>query len=96
MAIAAFILIIAVVNFANLSTAQSFNRMKEIGIRKVMGSTRLSLMIQFLCEALLLTIFAAVLSLLLLKPALTFFHEIVPKRWCLTGGARRCFLFYWP
>jgi putative ABC transport system permease protein len=80
MGIAAFILIIAVVNFANLSTAQSFNRMKEIGIRKVMGSTRLSLMIQFLCEALLMTIFAAVLSLLLLKPALTVFHEIVPRK----------------
>ena len=80
MGIAAFILIIAVVNFANLSTAQSFNRMKEIGIRKVMGSTRLGLMIQFLCEALLMTTFAAVLALLLLKPALTVFHEIVPGK----------------
>jgi len=80
MGIAAFILIIAVVNFANLSTAQSFTRMKEIGIRKVLGSTRLSLMIQFLCEALLMTGFAAILSLLLLKPALTVFHEIVPQK----------------
>jgi ABC-type antimicrobial peptide transport system permease subunit len=54
--------------------------MKEIGIRKVMGSTRWSLMIQFLCEAFLMTIFAAILSLLLLKPALTGFQEIVPNK----------------
>ena len=80
MCIAAFILIIAAVNFANLSTAQSFKRVKEIGIRKVMGSTRTSLAVQFLCEALLITIFAALLSLLLLKPALVVFHEIVPTQ----------------
>jgi putative ABC transport system permease protein len=78
MCIAAFILIIAVVNFANLSIAQSFKRVKEIGIRKVMGSTRMSLAIQFLCEAFFITLFAAILSLLLLKPALAVFHEMVP------------------
>ena len=77
--IAAFILIIAIVNFANLSTAQASTRVKEIGIRKVMGGTSGSLMIQFLCEALLMTVFAAVLSILLLKPALGIFHDIVPK-----------------
>lgn len=79
MCIAAFILIIAVVNFANLSTAQSFKRIKEIGIRKVMGGTRSSLMIQFLSEALLMTVFAAALSLALLRPALNIFHAVVPK-----------------
>ncbi|HLX90063.1 MAG TPA: FtsX-like permease family protein [Puia sp.] len=79
MCIAVFILSIAVVNFANLSTAQSIRRAKEIGIRKVMGSSRMSLVFQFLCEAFLVTIFAAVLALLMLKPALAVFHEIVPR-----------------
>jgi ABC-type antimicrobial peptide transport system permease subunit len=82
--IAAFILIIAAVNFANLATAQATKRTKEIGIRKVMGSTRINLAIQFLCEAFLMTIFAAILSLVLLQPALAVFHDIVPRELVFT------------
>lgn len=55
-AIAAFILIIACINFMNLSTARSANRAKEVGIRKVMGSFRSHLMRQFLTESVLLSI----------------------------------------
>ncbi|HEV2482446.1 MAG TPA: ABC transporter permease [Puia sp.] len=61
--IAILILIIACVNFMNLSTARSANRAKEVGIRKVAGSTRGNLIIQFLTESLLLTLAAMLLAL---------------------------------
>src|SRR5215213_9186914 len=46
-AIASFILILAIINFVNLSTAQSIQRAKEVGVRKVLGSTRIRLILQF-------------------------------------------------
>lgn len=60
--IAAFILIIACVNFINLATAQTVNRAKEIGVRKVMGSNKAQLMIQFLSEIFLLVSTAVLLA----------------------------------
>jgi len=70
--IAAFILLIACVNFINISTAQAINRSKEVGVRKVLGGRRQQLTLQFLLEAFLLSlsavIFAAVLTSLLLVP----------------------------
>jgi len=78
MGIALFILVLASVNFINLSTAQSLRRAKEIGIRKVMGSRRTGLIIQFLGETLLLVFFAVLLSLALLYPALSAFPNFVP------------------
>ena len=66
--IAAFILLIACVNFINLSTAQAINRAKEVGVRKVLGSNKLQLRIQFLTETFLIVlsavIFAATIALL--------------------------------
>jgi hypothetical protein len=78
MGIALFILLIAVVNFINLSTAQSIKRSKEIGIRKVLGSNRNSLRLQFFSETFLLTLAAVVLSIILLKPILAAFHHFIP------------------
>jgi len=78
MGIAAFILIIAVANFINLSTAQSIQRAKEIGIRKVLGSNRSSLIIQFLSETFLLVTLAVVLSLVFVKLTLGAFQQLIP------------------
>ena len=78
MGIAAFILLIAVVNFVNLSTAQSIQRVKEIGIRKVLGSRRRTLMFQFLTETFILTCLAVSISLLLVNPVLAAFHAFIP------------------
>ncbi len=79
MAIAAFILIIAAINFINLSTAQSVERAKEIGIRKVLGSSRINIVLQFLSEIFLLTLFAGVLSVIVMKPLIYLFHDLLPS-----------------
>ena len=78
MGVALFILIIAAVNFINLSTAQSIQRAKEIGVRKVMGGNRKSIMFQFLTETLVLTLFAVIVSILLVKPVLYLFSDYIP------------------
>lgn len=79
MGIAAFILLIATVNFINLSTAQSIRRVKEIGIRKVLGSRRMGLILQFLTETFVLTCVAVALSVLLVNPILRAFESFIPK-----------------
>lgn len=72
--IACFILIIACINFINLSTAKSANRAKEVGLRKVVGSYRSSLMGQFLTESLLYSIVSFVLGLLVAWVLLPYFN----------------------
>ncbi|HEY4111901.1 ABC transporter permease [Puia sp.] len=78
MGIALFILVLASINFINLSTAQSLRRAKEIGIRKVLGSRRAGLIVQFLGETTLLVLISLLLSLALLYPALSAFPNFVP------------------
>jgi ABC-type antimicrobial peptide transport system permease subunit len=78
MGVALFILIIAIVNFINLSTAQSIQRAKEIGVRKVMGSNKSNIMLQFLTETFVVTLFAVILSILLVNPVLHFFSDYIP------------------
>jgi putative ABC transport system permease protein len=79
MAIAGFILLLAIVNFINLATAQSVQRAKEIGVRKVLGSARHQLILQFLGEAFLLALSAVLLSLILAKPAMSAFSSFLPE-----------------
>jgi predicted permease len=70
------VLVIAGINFVNLSTAQSEKRAKEVGIRKVVGGLRRNLVMQFLVESVLLTSLAFVLALLLVELALPAFREL--------------------
>jgi len=78
MAIAVFILLLGAVNFINLSTAQSLRRAKEIGVRKVMGSGRTSLMGQFLIETGFITFAAVIGAALLVNPAMSGLSDYVP------------------
>ena len=74
--VAVFMLLIACINFMNLSTASASKRSKEVGIRKVMGSAKEQLVWQFLIESLLLTVVAMIIALLLVYLALPLFNDI--------------------
>jgi len=77
-AVAVFVLLIACINFMNLTTARSTQRAREVGIRKVVGATRGQLIVQFLGESILLTAFAMLLAVAiveLLMPAFAAFLE---------------------
>ena len=75
-----FVLMLACINFMNLSTARSEKRAKEVGVRKAIGSARGQLIIQFLSESLLVVFFALMVSILLVELALPFFNEIADKK----------------
>jgi putative ABC transport system permease protein len=78
-AIAAFILLIACVNFMNLSTARSANRAKEVGIRKVLGSLRWSLIFQFMLESMLISFIGMLLALGFAWLLLPVFNQLSAK-----------------
>jgi putative ABC transport system permease protein len=77
--IAAFILIIACINFMNLATARSEHRAREVGIRKSVGSGRRDLVVQFIGESLLITLVSFLIGLVLVELALPFYNELVGK-----------------
>ncbi len=78
-AIAIFMLLIACINFINLSTASASKRAKEVGIRKVIGSEKSQLIVQFLTESALLVFIALLISLVLIEFALPEFNAISEK-----------------
>jgi putative ABC transport system permease protein len=78
-AIGAFILLIACVNFMNLSTARSSNRAKEVGVRKVLGSARTNLIAQFLTESTLITLVSAFIAIGLAAFLLPLFNQVSSK-----------------
>jgi len=73
------VLIIAGINYTNLSTARGMKRAKEVGIRKVSGATRQQTIIQFLAEAVVQSFVALVVAILLLEALLPFFNDIVQR-----------------
>ncbi|MEZ4896104.1 MAG: FtsX-like permease family protein [Saprospiraceae bacterium] len=78
-AIALFILLIACINFMNLTTAKSAQRSMEIGVRKVMGSTKQNLVTQFLSESFLMSFIAVVIAVLIAFLALPSFNELTAR-----------------
>ena len=74
-----FILVIACINFINLTTAGSLKRTREIGLRKVVGASRGSLIQQFLGETIILTIIAFVLSIALIELSMPYFNQLAGK-----------------
>lgn len=77
--VAAILLLLASINFVNLETARAVKRAKEVGIRKVMGSTRGQLMRHFLAQSLLLSLLAVLLAIPVAEMGLIFFGDFIPK-----------------
>jgi putative ABC transport system permease protein len=75
-----FVLLLACINFMNLSTARAEKRAKEVGIRKTMGSLKTQLIQQFLSESFLVAILAFILSLLLVIASLPWFNDLADKK----------------
>jgi len=76
---AGFILLIAAINFMNLSTARALRRSKEVSMRKVLGAGRNQLILQYLGEAALTALIALIIALLIVKVLLPFFNQYVGK-----------------
>jgi|APTNR8051073442_1049403.scaffolds.fasta_scaffold00597_23 putative ABC transport system permease protein len=77
--IAVFILLIACINFMNLSTAKATKRASEIGIRKTLGAFRSSLTVQILGEAMVIVVIAILISIVLVQVTLPYFNQLVDK-----------------
>lgn len=78
--IALFLIVLACVNFMNLSTAHSLNRAKEVGIRKTLGSARMELIKQFLTESSLVSLFSLALAVVITLLALPFFNNLAETK----------------
>ena len=79
-AVALFVLLLACINFMNLSTARSASRAKEVGIRKVVGSEKRSLIKQFLTESILTTVIATAFAIVLAWLCLSWFNNLSAKQ----------------
>ena len=90
--VAIFILLIACVNFMNLSTARSSNRAREVGVRKVLGSPRKYLIAQFLTESILITLVATIVAVLTAWALLPLFNQMAGKELEITGQILRWLL----
>jgi putative ABC transport system permease protein len=91
-AVALFILLIACINFMNLSTARSSNRAREVGVRKVLGSPRSYLIAQFLTESILLTLAGAIIAVFVAWALLPFFNDLAGKQLDVSYGLLRWLL----
>ena len=78
--IAIFILVIACINFMNLSTAKASRRLKEVGIKKVMGARRRTLVLQYIGESLMMTFLSLMLAILFIILLLPVFNEVTGKQ----------------
>ncbi|MBY0435612.1 MAG: ABC transporter permease, partial [Cyclobacteriaceae bacterium] len=81
-----FVLLLACINFMNLSTARSEKRSKEVGIRKVMGSVRNQLVSQFMSESLLVVILAFLLAVAIVTLSLSWFNDLASKKMTIPWG----------
>ena len=82
--VAVLILLIAWVNYINLSTAQALNRAKEVGVRKVLGASRMQLVMQYLTETFILTLTSAAIAVLLVNAFQGMFNDFTGKQLSLT------------
>jgi putative ABC transport system permease protein len=85
--IGVFVLLLACINFMNLSTARSEKRAKEVGIRKSVGSLRSQLIAQFYCESLVIAVFSFLFAILFVQLCLPFFNDVAAKKIPMPWGS---------
>lgn len=88
-----FILVIACINFMNLSTARSERRAREVGIRKSIGSARGDIIMQFLGESMFISVLAFVIAIVLTQLALPFYNDLVEKKLYVDFGSSTFWMF---
>ena len=79
-AVAVFILLLAIINFINLTTARSETRSKEVGIKKTLGSNKTRLIGQFLAESIVVALLSVLISIVLIEIMLPFFNQLAGKK----------------
>ncbi|MCU0368653.1 MAG: ABC transporter permease [Cyclobacteriaceae bacterium] len=79
--IAAFVILLACINFINLATARSVHRAKEVGLRKVVGSSRNGLIAQFLSESFVLTLLSLIVSIGIVLILMPYFNQLIGKNY---------------
>ena len=90
--IAVFILVIACINFMNLSTAKASRRLKEIGVKKALGADRKTLVVQYLSESMLLTLLSLAVAVFLVLLVLPQFNDITGKQLTLSLNSQTTLL----
>jgi putative ABC transport system permease protein len=83
------ILLLSIVNYVNLATANAIKRAKEVGIRKIIGASKANIVFQFVFEAVLITLFSIFLALVMVELSLPFYNEFLDKELIIFGS-----LFY--
>jgi putative ABC transport system permease protein len=92
--IAVFILLMAAINFINISIANSLKRAKEVGVRKITGSNQIQIIVQFLLESALLCLAAFALSVFITQLSLPLFNELTGKQILLAEALDKQLVFY--
>lgn len=80
------ILILSIVNYINLATANAIKRAKEIGVRKFLGASKLNIVKQFLFETVLITLFSILLALVIVELSLPYYNEFLGKKLIIFGN----------
>jgi putative ABC transport system permease protein len=80
------ILILSIVNYINLATANAIKRAKEVGVRKIIGATKLNIIKQFIFETILITAFSILLALVIVELSLPYYNEFLDKKLIIFGN----------
>ncbi|MEO8532701.1 MAG: ABC transporter permease [Flavobacterium sp.] len=80
------ILLLSIVNYINMATANSIKRAKEVGIRKIMGASKRAIILQFIFETLLISSFSILMAMVIVELTLPYYNNFLGKNLMLTGG----------
>jgi putative ABC transport system permease protein len=86
MGLSILILLLSIVNYINLATANAIKRAKEVGVRKIVGASKLQIIIQFVFETMLITLFSLLLALVIIELSLPFYNSFLNKNLILEGS----------